>query len=419
MYQLETLDLSSNPIAILEDFIFKDLTSLKRLFIESTNIRSIYEFTFSGLVSLRELRLSKCLHLNWIDGRAFVDSKLSLKELHLKDTMIRISDTVDQDRMNGPFPKYPNGTWVNSTQEKTKKLIWFEGLELELLNMDSSKNKNEQLDLDNFGLDKQQSIMCKMYRYLSPNTLIHLKRNHSCNCLVYLVYRKRDFPRYSRWEFKAPYCYRVALNDNKNRSQIINRELECGLNSIDSTCFPVFIPTSTLITSRRGRSTYLRPLSHNDPSKSSIESKQKKFPKVDFKKLAKVIATIIAFTIFSVLITVLIYRHKNKFQRKRKESKSNRLKNNSISSSTQTTLNAIGISTLNKTQKKLVMPPSVIPPFNTKVKTSTQNSKSSTNTIAIKKNDSETKSKLKDEKNFKEAALLIMQEKKSSKDSET
>ena len=237
---LERLDLSSNPITHLDDHIFRDMSSLKRLFLESTLLKQISAHTLAGLVSLNELHLSKSYQLASIEGRAFKDFKRTLRELHLKDTVVKLIDTLIEDGIEPPYTT----TMLDMLRNYENNHVWLDGLNLTVLNMDSSAS-NEQFSFKTFDNTSKNSLMCKVLRYLAPTTLVNLQRNQTCNCLVYLVYRHKEFK--ASWEYVAPYCYRKQMLFNaaggaKSFEAIVKREMECDLNGLHKFCYP---PTTT------------------------------------------------------------------------------------------------------------------------------------------------------------------------------
>ena len=84
------------------------------------------------------MHLSKSYQLTSIDGRAFSDFKTTLKELHLKDTLVKLMESLERD---GLEPPYTAEVLANVSQ--TRDRVWLEGLDLNFLNIDSTVN-NEQ-----------------------------------------------------------------------------------------------------------------------------------------------------------------------------------------------------------------------------------------------------------------------------------
>ena len=92
-------------MSLIEDFTFRDLSSLRRLVLESTLLKQIDARTLTGLLSLSELYLSKSYQLSHIDGAAFSDFRETLKELYLKDTLVNIIETLAKDGLEPPYVK--------------------------------------------------------------------------------------------------------------------------------------------------------------------------------------------------------------------------------------------------------------------------------------------------------------------------
>ena len=202
--QLELLDLSSNPIAIIEPDAFRDLASLRTLLAEATQLKRIEARTFVGLLSLGELRLSKSAQLSRIDARSFRDSRGSLRELHLKDTQVRLVDSLDEDGVEPPY--LPHQVAAHKFNE-----IWLDGLNLTLLNLESSSNADQFGAAAAMNESAPRRMMCKMARHVPAHTLVNLQRHQACTCMVYLLYRRKEFPLFPRWEFKTPFCYRNQI----------------------------------------------------------------------------------------------------------------------------------------------------------------------------------------------------------------
>lgn len=309
--ELQLLDLSSNPIGVIEDNSFRDMSSLRTLYLDSTKIKNVYAKTFSGLFNLVELKLSKSSQLEHIHPKAFQDSTFTLRELHLKDTRMRLMDVIDSD--DGLDPPY-----LAHVDYKFKP-TWLDNLNLTLLNMESV------FGMDQYN-DSSARLMCKALRLLPKHTLIHLQRHQPCTCMVYFFYRLKKFPLYPRWEFKTPFCYRnqiqsIVMSDGsiiKSMEKLVERETECQLSSLDAYCFPPPTTTTTTTTTtsttttstttsttttttttrttsrRRTFKTRTTPSSrHNDPSAATpvVTTKKRKaasFPKIDPGKLIKV-----------------------------------------------------------------------------------------------------------------------------------
>ena len=312
--QLEKLDLNSNPIHALEGFTFKHLISLKTLYLENTNIKKIASNTFRGLVALNKLKLKKNFILESIEGKAFEDSKQTLNEIDLKETSIRLIETVDEDQAL-----------------KSRKGVWLDGLNLTLLH----------IDLKDFDALKNTS-MCALSRYLPASTLVSSAHpNQQCNCLVYFIYRGKHFPHISNWERKAPACYR-----NKSTAEIVSQELKCNLKSFDLKCHKESSQVRNLL------------------SQKAVESSIRQLPKINFVKLMQVLAVLTLLTLISILVIIFVYKIKWRFERSRpsvKAQNSRLRKSSSIASSTQS-------GAFNANMKPLlVMPPSVIPKFNSKI----------------------------------------------------
>lgn len=202
-----------------------------------------------GLFSLTELKLTKSGQLSEIHGRAFRDSQRSLRELHLKDTQVRLLGSLAKDGTEPPY-----ASWLNSIKNKKAQDVWLNGLNLSLLNIDSNVNNDEfahkKFDMLT-GSWPPDPLLCKLMRYMPDTTLLNLQRNQTCNCLVYLVYRRKEFPTYTKWEYKAPFCYRdlikvEPINGTKSFEIIRKREKECRLDEVRNYCFPP--PTTTTTT---------------------------------------------------------------------------------------------------------------------------------------------------------------------------
>ncbi|CAF0883959.1 unnamed protein product [Brachionus calyciflorus] len=339
--QLEILDLSSNPLVYLEDGIFQDLSSLKKLILESTSIKGINEFTLKGLNSLVDLRISKSIELSFIHENAFRDAKKSLREIHLKDTSIRILNTI------------PNS--------------WLTYLNLELLNLDSN-TINEEFSMDS---NLQKEIFCKIKKFLPRDTLISLQRNQSCNCLIYFLYMGKNFSSaFSKWEYKTPFCYRNQIKYFENGTKIFHsineKEDLCELNNLEYFCNPTTTSTTTktttTTTTTRPTRKMTRPIYRNPMT--TLPPKKTRYPKINFEKFIKVFLVILVITAISIFFTVIYLRYTKKLDRKKKLQKLNRLRANSNSSCNQTssTCNLPRISSKSKINK-IILPPNVIPPF--------------------------------------------------------
>ena len=327
--QLELLDLSYNPIDSIEDMSFKDLSSLKRLYLESTLIKVIQQNTLTGLVALSDLKFSKTKSLQLIDAVAFKSFANTLKYLSLKDTNVSLIESV-----------------------MIKSEAWLEDLSLHSLNLESSLTY-EQFELNS----NNKTILCKLKRYLTSATLIHLQRSQPCNCLVYFIYRDKNFIHDPYWEFKTPVCYRSQIeffkvNNSRSFQKINEKEFECNLDSIDSYCngentviHPFVSTTDTLITSTStigysGKQISVKPTKYFP---ASPRTKTNNLPKLDFRKLFKVLAVIIFITIFSILCTIIILRYSRRVKKQKRSYQINRL--NKARARTN----------------KLVLPPLVVP----------------------------------------------------------
>lgn len=374
--QLELLDLSSNPIISLDDETFKDLSSLKRLYLESTQIKQINENTFTGMTSLNELSLAKSAELSEIHGKAFHDQTKTLKELNLKDTQIRLLDAFRQD---GIIPPYLHE--LKESYNTRKRDVWIENLDLELLNIDSNAI-NEEFSFKNFhtNTSSQNLVMCKFLRYVSSNTLVNLQRNQTCNCLIYFIYRNKEFPLYTRWEYKAPFCYRAQIkvleNGTKSFENIKQREIECNLDSLSSLCFPPPTTTTTSTTTttkapittikRTTRTRPTKPKELNNPTpQMSANNKGAKFPRLDLAKLVKVVMTIIGISALSILLTIVGLRLSQRLNKRRKVLKMQnmRQRTSSNTSSTQANLMNNPMTSSKAKLNRVVMPPTVMPNF--------------------------------------------------------
>ena len=113
---------------------------------------------------------------------------------------------------------------------------------MNLLNIDSSTS-NEQFSSKHFENTSQNSLMCKIIRYMPSTTLISLQRNQTCNCLIYLVYKSKEFHfNKLRWDYMTPFCYRKQIRFDydgaKSFDAIIQREKECDLDGLIKFCYP-------------------------------------------------------------------------------------------------------------------------------------------------------------------------------------
>ena len=336
--QLELLDLSYNPINSIEDMSFKDLSSLRRLYLESTLIKVIQQNTLTGLVALIELKLVKTNSLTTIDGKAFRGScSKTLKDLSLKDTNVSLIESV----MTGGAGADDN--------------VWLNGLSLNSLNIESTLN-SEQFELHS----TNKTVLCKLNRYLSPATLVGLQRSQACNCLIYFIYLKgKSSFKDPFWEYKTPVCYRTQiefLKQNHSRSfrKIKENEFMCGLDSLHSYCnnkeaaqaanFSATPPLSTVIS-----------LTVSKPIVSLVKStkqfpaptrtKTNSMPKLNFKKLFQVISVIVFITIFSIFCTVILLRYSRRVKKQKRSYQISRANN------------------AKQKQNKLVLPPQVVPPI--------------------------------------------------------
>ena len=224
-------------------------------------LKQLGEHSLVGLLSLVELKLSKSSQLSEIHGGAFRDSQKSLKELHLKDTQVKLLESISKDGTEPPyFPENLNKQKQSWPVLVSPKPVWPSGLNLTLLNLDSSSNNEEfaakKFTSTNPTVSPPDPLLCKLIRYLPATTLLNLQRNQSCNCLVYLVYRRKEFPTYQRWEYKAPFCYRdqiqIGRDGTRSYEALRKREIECDLPGLEKYCFPTpttILPTTTTITS--------------------------------------------------------------------------------------------------------------------------------------------------------------------------
>lgn len=316
--QLETLDLSFNPIKTIDDNSFKDLSSLKRLYLESTLLKVIQQNMMTGLIALQELKLGKTISLNQISSKALNSCKKTLKELNLKETNISLIEAVLNDGIEPPYIKYKNSSNSN---------IWIDGLNLIQLNIDSSINT---LHFEN---QANNITICKLMRYLSPNVLVNLNRNQTCNCLVYFIFKNKNL---SNWEYKTPSCYRSQIEYHKNGTKsfekIEQNESKCNLIDIELNCFVNQQTTTTQTTTVR------RKIVIPTPSKTKTTS----LPKLDFKKLFQVISVIIFVTIISIFLTIVALKRSQETKKRKKQQQANRLN-------------------MKSRQMKIMMPPSAIP----------------------------------------------------------
>jgi hypothetical protein len=302
--QLEMLDLSFNPISFIDDYAFNDLTSLKRLYLEATLIKVIHEYTLYGLYHLNELKLANSNYLNEINGKAFDTLKKSLKDLNLKETNISLLDTVLNDGINPPYVQ--NINWKNKT-------IWLDGLNLTYLNIET---KAKQFETNNNIL-----AICKLIRYIPSTTLIIMHRNQKCTCLIYAIYYRNRINFKHLDYLKTPVCYRAT--------QIISQnEMKCNLNEIIEThCFNNNNNNNLLVTTNA--TTTATKLVKQTKSFTSLIRTKASFPKLNFRKLFKVIAVIVLLTFVSILFTVIILRFT------RRSNKNNKRKKQAFSSKKQ------------------------------------------------------------------------------------
>jgi len=323
--ELELLDLSYNPIDSIEDMSFKDLSSLKRLYLESTLIKVIQQNTLTGLVTLNELKFSNTKSLTLIDAEAFKSFTNTLKHLSLKNTNVSLIESV----------------MVLSD-------VWLAYLNLNSLNLESTLTY-EQLQINS----NNRTVLCKLKRYLNSATLVHLQRSQPCDCLIYFIYRDKQFVHDPFWEFKTPACYRSQIeffkvNNSRSFRKINEKEFECNFDSLDSYCNGdktvnySSITTTTTTMGYSGKQISVKPTKYFP---ASPRTKSNNLPKLDFKKLFKVLAVIIFITIFSILCTIFVLRYSRRIKKKKRLYHINRL--NKAKARTN----------------KLVLPPLVVPPI--------------------------------------------------------
>ena len=131
------------------------------------------------------------------------------------------------------------------------------------------------------------------------------------------------------------------------------------------------IKSTKLITTRlRTRSTTTTNPNYTAPTHASVnaEEKKRKARDLDFKKLFKVIATILGISILALLLTILVSRLTARLNKRKKKKgalskdksgmQSRNRTNSSSSSATQVTLNN---AQANVKRKTITMPPSVMP----------------------------------------------------------
>lgn len=241
--------------------------------------------------------------------------------------------------------------------------------------MDST-TVNREISTKQFNTGLENRQMCRLLRYLPANTLVNLQRNQSCNCLVYFLYRNKEYPLFTRWEFKVPFCYRSQIKLSENGVKLFDaikkREIDCKLASLKSFCFPP--PTTTTFSTSTTSSTTTTTTSTRPrtarPTAQAPTTKATKFPKLNLVKLIKVVAVIIIVSLFSILLTIAGLKLSNKLEKRKKALKlqNTRQRTSSNSSSNQATLiNNISVvpnaNSKSKIATRLVMPPSVMPPF--------------------------------------------------------
>ena len=125
---------------------------------------------------------------------------------------------------------------------------------MNFLNIDSS-TINEQFSSKTFDNTSQNSLMCKVLRYLPSTTLVSLQRNQTCNCLIYLIYKRKTF-RFNKhhWDYMTPFCYRKQIRFNfdgaKSFDAIEKREIECDLTGLENFCYPPPVTTTLETTTK-------------------------------------------------------------------------------------------------------------------------------------------------------------------------
>lgn len=149
------------------------------------------------------LKLGRSRVLETIEGRAFEDSKRSLKELNLKESSINLVGEFQKD--TGVDPPY-----TRDIDEQALSNFWLEGLNLTLLTVDLMPRNDSIYRIDNY---TKSFLICKIMHYLSNTTLVHLPRDQECDSLVYFVYRRKNFD-IPNWEYHTPICYRYKYKRN-------------------------------------------------------------------------------------------------------------------------------------------------------------------------------------------------------------
>ncbi len=337
---LHTLDLAFNPLSSLEEFIFNDCTNLKILILESTRLKTIGSNSFKGLFSLNKLKLSKSRLLSKIENNAFADMKASLAEIHLKDTAINLVEQIQENGSDPPYPKKP---------EQNSSHFWLDGLNLTILNINN-------LDLP---ATNQHLILCKFLRYIPETVLVYLNRDQECNSLVYLIYRSKKFPK--NWEYRTPACYRSQItieNETKSYEKIKTKENEFTIDTLDADCF--LSPTTTT----EATITTKRPTSYK-PAEPVVEKQkdQIKLPKLNMLKLTQVAAVVCLITLLAIVMVWFIYRLKRDIKKKQLK-RTNAVRN---SSSTNSAFYSALTADSSPTKKQVILPPNVIPKFDSKV----------------------------------------------------
>jgi len=266
--------------------------------------------------------------------------KKTLTELHFKDTAINL---VEQIYENGSDPPYSKQ--LSRPEQQKNKDFWLDGLNLTLLTIDYLELP-ESWD--------HSVILCKFLRYIPETFLVNLQHDQECNSLVYLIYRSKNFSK--NWEYRTPACYRSQIkteNDIKSYEKIKTKEREISIDTLETSCFLTITTTTATI-----RLTSEKPV-------ESIVEKQKdqiKLPTLNFFKLMQVTSVICFISVLAIFFVCVVYRLKRGIKDKRLKRK-NAIKNSGSTNSTFFT--TLGDSSPNR--RKIILPPNVIPKFDSKV----------------------------------------------------
>ena len=170
---------------------------------------------------------------------------------------------------------------------------------------------------------------------------------------------------------------RIIILDKSNESKAFSPTGICSnYNNLTSTCFQLPKPLIN------------NPITTKAPINKPIPTKENtahKIPKINFIKLLQVLAVVVFFALLSVILIMLIYRliytskliyttlflrfYFNRLKwkldrsKRKKIQRSNAIRNSSSTSSTNLNLNLIEGSS----KKRIVLPPNVIPKFNSKI----------------------------------------------------